>query len=50
MVSGAIKTRDDERFVRDSLLALYGRPIALPEKFIPNRDFLERHMAEVFLG
>ena len=49
-VSDALKAYGDELFVRDSLLALDGQPISPPEKFIPNRDFLARHMAEVFLG
>lgn len=50
MVSDALRARGEERFVREGLLVLDGQPISLPEKFIPNRDFLERHVAEVFLG
>ena len=49
-VSDTLKARGNERFVRESLLALDGQPISLPEKFIPNRDFLARHVTEIFLG
>ena len=50
LVSATLKARGEERFVRESLLALDGQQISLPEKFVPSRDFLERHVAEVFLG
>ena len=42
-------SRNDEPFVRDVLFPLKGRSIDLPQRFLPDRGFLERHRRDVFL-
>lgn len=42
--------RRDEIFVRQVLLPLDGCRIEIPERFVPDAQFLARHRAEVFIG
>ncbi len=39
----------NETFVREFFLPLSGQPITLPERFTPDKEFLARHRAGVFL-
>lgn len=39
----------DESFVREVLVPLEGRAIELPERFVPDKSFLERHRSTVFV-
>ena len=39
----------DEPFVRSVLTPLEGRAIEIPERFVPDAAFLQRHRAEIFL-
>jgi predicted restriction endonuclease len=39
----------DETFVHEVFLPLAGQAITLPERFTPDRDFLEQHRREVFV-
>jgi len=48
MLSKELEQRD-ETFVREFFLPLAGQPITLPERFTPDRGFLERHRQEVFV-
>jgi hypothetical protein len=50
IVLSAALQRSDNRFVREVLLPLRGRPIDLPERFVPDRSLIARHREEVFLG
>lgn len=42
-VSPALSKFEKEPFIRDTLIALRGKPIDLPEKFQPDVTFLRRH-------
>lgn len=42
--------RRDEPFVREVLRPLAGRPIELPERFMPNVAFVAWHRQQVFVG
>ena len=48
-VSPALRRYDGEPFIRDTLLAIEGIQIFLPERFLPDLAFLKRHRDEVFL-
>lgn len=48
VVSEELKCRKDS-FVIEVLLPLDGRPIELPERFLPSIEFLSRHRADLFL-
>lgn len=48
MLSRALRSRD-EAFVHDVFLPLEGRVIEMPERFVPMREFVARHRAEVFV-
>jgi len=48
LVSEELK-RLDEAFVKDVLLPLNGKQIELPERFMPNVEFLSRHRADLFV-
>jgi putative restriction endonuclease len=41
--------RSDDDFVAQIFLPFEGRRIELPEKFIPNIDFIVRHRSEIFI-
>ena len=49
-VSPALYVFKTEPFIRDTLLAIRGNRISLPEKFAPDVSFLKRHREEVFVG
>jgi len=49
MLSKDLEQRNEE-FVRKFFLPLDGQKITLPERFVPDRVFLERHRNEVFSG
>lgn len=42
-VSPALSKFEKEPFIRDTLIAIRGQPITLPEKFQPDVIFLRRH-------
>ncbi len=42
--------RDSDEFFRASIAAYEGKPIALPEKFLPAEEFLAYHREHVFQG
>lgn len=42
-VSESLRSRADDRFMADALLAFDRRPILLPERFLPGADFLADH-------
>jgi len=48
-VSPALYAFAGEPFIKDTLLALSGKSIMLPEKFKPDVAFLKRHREEIFL-
>lgn len=48
-VSRATATRED-RFFESAIVAYSGKPIALPEKFLPAPEFLSYHRKHVFRG
>ena len=48
-VSPALYAFETEPFIRDTLLAIRGNQISLPEKFAPDVSFLKRHREEVFV-
>lgn len=48
VVSEELK-RKNEPFVNSVLLPLDGRPIELPERFMPSAEFLTRHRKELFV-
>jgi predicted restriction endonuclease len=50
IISGAIRKHFGQNAVDNGFQIYEGRNIALPDKFIPNQDFLEVHRAEYFLG
>jgi predicted restriction endonuclease len=47
MVSRGQESNWDQIFC-SSLLAYDGKPIALPEKFVPHREFLAYHRQHIF--
>jgi predicted restriction endonuclease len=49
-VSQGLNSTKGNRFADDWLLGLDGRPIELPEKFQPLREFIDWHRNNVFLG
>ncbi len=49
-VSAQIHSLSENEFARNSLLALEGKSIFLPEKFLPSVDFLSYHSNFIFLG
>ena len=49
VVSPALYAFEGELFIRDTLIALEGNRITLPEKFVPYVLFLKRHREEVFV-
>lgn len=49
-VSPALYAFEGEPFIRDTLLAIRGNRISMPEKFAPDVAFLRRHREEVFVG
>ncbi len=42
-VSASLRKAKNEPFIRDTLIAVHGKQIRLPEKFRPDLEFLERH-------
>lgn len=48
VVSEELKRRD-EIFVKEVLLPLNGKPIELPERFMPSVEFISNHRANLFL-
>jgi hypothetical protein len=48
VISEELKRRD-EAFINDVLLPLSGKPIELPERFIPSVDFISHHRAHLFI-
>jgi len=48
MLSTELEQRD-EPFVREFFHSLAGQTITLPERFMPDRGFLQRHRQEVFV-
>lgn len=48
-VSPALYKFEAEPFIRDTLIAIRGKSITLPEKFAPDTAFLKRHREEVFV-
>lgn len=48
VLSAALRARDDQ-FVSRVLMPLENRKITLPERFLPDREFLVRHREEVFI-
>lgn len=48
-VSPALYKFETELFIRDTLIAIRGKMITLPEKFAPDVAFLRTHREEVFL-
>lgn len=49
-VSKALKDSETSSLAQDYLFALDGKPITLPNKFVPDRDFLLWHNKELFLN
>lgn len=49
-VARALKRYESEKFLASSLLSLDGKDLLLPEKFLPNPDFLEYHGKNIFKG
>ena len=47
VVSEEMRQRDDP-FIREVILPLHGRPIEMPERFLPSTAFIARHRIEVF--
>ena len=47
VLSRAIRQSTD-RFVRQAFIDIQGRPISLPERFMPTTEFIARHRKEVF--
>ncbi|MCK9387427.1 MAG: HNH endonuclease [Sulfuritalea sp.] len=48
LVSTELK-RSEDAFIKNVLLPLDGRPIELPERFVPNANFIARHRMEEFV-
>ena len=49
-VAGILRHRANMVPLREALLTLKGRQIDLPERFMPDKQFLVRHREEIFLG
>lgn len=49
-VSPQLKAEENCQFAKDYLIGLEGRKIAMPKKFSPQREFLDYHHRELFLG
>ena len=49
-VSEQVRSLSENEFAQKSLLALEGKSISLPEKFLPSEDFLTYHNNVIFLG
>lgn len=49
-VSPVLYAFETEPLIRDTLLAIIGKSIALPEKLAPNVAFLRRHREAVFVS
>ena len=47
LVSRGLKNGDNE-FIERSLQSLHGKPILMPQRFTPNREFIARHRTEIF--
>jgi hypothetical protein len=50
MVSRRLGLGDDKSFLAESLLGLNGKRLEMPEKFVPERRFLEHHVQRIFKG
>ena len=50
MVSKRLGLGNDESFLAESLLELNGKRLEMPEKFAPERRFLEHHVERIFKG
>lgn len=48
VVSDELKRRD-EHFIKSVISPLHGRPIELPERFMPSVEFISRHRANLFV-
>ena len=48
-VSPALYAFETEPLIRDTLLAIRGKPITLPEKFAPDMAFLRKHRETIFV-
>jgi hypothetical protein len=48
LVSTELK-RSEDAFIQSVILSLDGRPIELPERFVPDGTFVARHRAEEFV-
>ncbi|MBI4937374.1 MAG: HNH endonuclease [Nitrosomonadales bacterium] len=48
IVSDELKRRD-EHFIKSVISALHGRPIELPERFMPSVEFISRHRTNLFV-
>lgn len=40
--------RNADQFLQKTLVDLHGSPIELPERFLPDREFIARHRREIF--
>ena len=49
-VAGTLNVPANSVPLREGLLALSGRQIDLPQRFMPDKEFLSRHRQEIFLG
>ena len=49
LVSPTLYAFESEQFIRETLIALEGNRISLPDKFVPDISFLKRHREEVFV-
>ena len=48
VLSKALRQRDDP-FIQSVLKPLAGHAIEIPERFVPDTTFIQRHRAEIFL-
>lgn len=49
-ISSQLKAEETSQFAKDYLIGLDGKKIAMPKKFSPQREFLDYHHRELFLG
>jgi len=50
MISSKLRKREKESYYNRFFSHLKGLKIKLPEKYYPNRKFLEYHLDSIFLG
>lgn len=50
MISSELQSLKDNQYMTESFISWTGKPIELPSKFSPNKEFLAWHRTSVFLG